>query len=164
MDELRTTIQRCDLPLKFDNRTEGFGNCFPNAIVQQCRRPEVKAWLRENRQWANVSNHFTLRRKVTTLARSNHITISNHKTQYEEATKESWDNYWNQMEQDGTWVDAQFVRVSAWFMGLDILILTTSAKQENPFIQIKGNINNIEASSPGPPLILGNYTNCHYQS
>ena len=98
----------------------------------------MKAWLQENRQWANVSNHITLRRKVTTLARSNHKTINEHKNQYEEATKESWDDYWNQMEQDGTWVDAQFVRVSAWFMGLDILILTTSAKQETPFIHIKG--------------------------
>ena len=164
MDGLSATIQRCNLPLKFDNKTEGFGNCFPNAIVQQCRRPEVKTWLQKNKQWAIVSNHFTLRRKVTNLARSNHKTIDNHKTEYEEATRESWNDYWKQMEQEGTWVDAQFVRVTAWFMGLDILILTTSSKQENPFIHIKGNINNPEASSHGPPLLLGNYTNCHYQS
>ena len=48
MDELSAATQRCNLRIKLDNQTEGFGNCFPNAIVQQCRRPEVKAWLQKN--------------------------------------------------------------------------------------------------------------------
>ena len=48
MDTLTAAIQRCQLSLKLDNETEGQGNCFPNSIVQQCRRPEVREWLKQN--------------------------------------------------------------------------------------------------------------------
>ena len=76
----------------------------------------------------------------------------------------SWSEYWNEMEQDGTWVDHIFVQMIAWYMELDLLILTTSSQPENPFIFISGNINNIPAPNSIPPLLLGNYTNVHYQS
>jgi hypothetical protein len=49
-------------------------------------------------------------------------------------------------------------------MELDILILTTSSLPEHPFIFISGNLNNLPAFASGPSLILGNYTNVHYQS
>ena len=68
------------------------------------------------------------------------------------------------MEVEGTWVDSIFVQVSAWYIGLDMKILVTSAKAENPFIIIAGSINNINNSSDGPQLLLGNYSNVHYQS
>ena len=68
------------------------------------------------------------------------------------------------MAQDGTWVDHIFIQMIAWYMELDILILTTSSKPDNPFIFISGNINNIPTFNNRPPLLLGNYTNVHYQS
>ena len=68
------------------------------------------------------------------------------------------------MVQEGCWVDSVFVQMTAWFLGLDILILTTSAKQSNPFIRIIGNITSNVEFSAGPPLLIGNYTNVHYQS
>jgi hypothetical protein len=68
------------------------------------------------------------------------------------------------MGQDGTWVDSVFVQLTAWYMGLDIKILTTSSKHENPYIIVTGEINISTASSEGPPFLLGNYTNVHYQS
>ena len=68
MESLTSVISKCKLELKLDNPTEGFGNCFPNAIVQQCRRPEIKTWIQKNRPWALLTGHQMLRRKVTNFA------------------------------------------------------------------------------------------------
>ena len=35
------TVRRLQLPFKLDELTEGKGDCFPLAILAQCRRPEV---------------------------------------------------------------------------------------------------------------------------
>ena len=169
MDGLTSTILRCHLQLKLDNNTEGYGNCFPNAIVQQCRRPEIRKWLQEKRQESIVNNHQTLRNKVANFAlKSNHQAVNQYKINYENIVSiennKSWKEYWDGMIQEGSWVDAVFVQMTAWFLDLDILILTTSAKQSNPFIRIRGNITSTVEFSAGPPLLIGNYTNVHYQS
>ena len=44
-NEIMDTVRRLQLPHKLDQITEGRGNCFPIAIVQQCRRPEVLSQL-----------------------------------------------------------------------------------------------------------------------
>ena len=95
MDALTSTILRCRLQLKLDNNTEGYGNCFPNAIVQQCRRPEIKKWLQENMQECIVYNQQTLRNRVSNFAtKSNCRTVTLYKTNYEKLLmmeeKKSW--------------------------------------------------------------------------
>ena len=169
MDSLTSSIIRCNLKLALDNPTGGFGDCFPNSIVQQCRRPEVKTWLMKHRPIANFTSAQTVRLKVTTFALdSREQAIVNLRTKYEieiaPVDKKSWKEYWDQMGRRGTWVDHIFIQMTAWFMNLDILILTTSSQSENPFIHISGNIKNTLENISGPPLILGNYTNVHYQS
>ena len=169
MDALGLAIQRCNLQLKMDNPTEGFGNCFPNAIVQQCRRPEVRIWLQKNKPSAIFNGQQSLRNKVTHFAmKSSHRAVTDLKRRYEQeigpVDNKSWSDYWYNMAQDGTWVDHIFIQMVAWYMELDLLILTTSSQPENPFIFISGNINNIPAPDSIPPLLLGNYTNVHYQS
>ena len=98
---------------------------------------------------------------------SPHKTLHEYKTNYErillQQDNTSWTDYWAEMGQEGTWVDSVFVQVTAWYIGIDIQILTTSAKPENPFILLTGNIDNTSISSSGPPILLGNYTNVHYQ-
>ena len=169
MDSLTTSIIRCNLQLKLDNATEGYGNCFPNAIIQQCRRPEVLSWLQKNKKDAIFYGQECLRQKVTNFAlKSEHIMMTNLKRKYEMEIQEvdniSWNDYWNEMAKDGTWVDHLFIQVTAWYMELDIMILTTSSLPESPFICISGNIHNIQEIMRGPPILLGNYTNIHYQS
>ena len=168
MDGLSSTIRKFKIQLKLDNNTEGYGNCFPNAIVQQCRRPEVKDWLIENKPWAIVNTHQSLRRQVKNFAlHSNHKTLHDYKTNYETVLcnpRRTWKDYWDEMGQDGIWVDSIFVQVTAWFMGLDIKILSTSSTPEHPYILVTGDINSSSASSEGPSLLLGYYTNVHYQS
>ena len=168
MNGLSATIEKCQVPLKLDNNTEGYGNCFPNAIVQQCRRPEIKKWLLQNKPCVIVRSHQSLRRQVRQFAlESQHKTFSNYRRNYETIlnnTDRNWKAYWDEMGNDGTWVDSVFVQVTAWFLGLDIKILTTSSKPENPYVTVNGDITNSFAASSGPPLLLGNYTNVHYQS
>ena len=164
MDSLSLAIKKCNLDLLLDNPTDGFGNCFPNALVQQCRRPEIKTWLQKNRPWAIFNGHQSVRTKITNFAlRSKDQAITNLRAKYEQeigpADKTSWEEYWYQMAKDGTWVDHIFIQVTAWYMALDILILTTSSQPPKPFIIIEG-----KGNATDPPLILGNYTNVHYQS
>ena len=118
MDSLTNAIQRCNLQLKFDNPTAGFGNCFPNAIIQQCRRPEVKSWLQKHRPEAIFYSQQNLRLKVTNFAmRSNEKAITNLRSKYEQeigpVDRKSWQDYWNWMAQDGTWVDHIFIQMIA---------------------------------------------------
>ena len=167
MDGLALAIRRCDLQLKLDNKTEGFGNCFPNAIVQQCRRPEVRTWLQDQKPHALFYGQEHVRREVTNFAlKSRHIEkITKLKTKYENEIQpvegKSWTDYWSQMSKDGTWVDHLFVQVTAWYMELDIMILTTSSLPKSPFVFISGDMHNNKAVTNGPPILLGNYTNIH---
>ena len=146
MSGLAKAITRCKVRLKLDNITEGYGNCFPNAIVQQCRRPEIKNYLLEKNRSGIFKSSQALRREITKFAlNDNHKTISEYKNNYETAlydTDMPWIDYWVNMGRDGTWVDSVFIQVTAWYIGLDIRLLTTSSKPDNPFIVISGNINN----------------------
>ena len=137
--------------------------------MQQCRRVEVRKWLQKNQNESILNSQQTLRNRVTHFAlKSKHKTLENYKENYEKVLhredKKSWTDYWNGMVKCGSWVDSVFVQATAWFMGLDIFILTTSATPAKPFIHISGNMNSSSDPSPGPPLVLGNYTNVHYQS
>ena len=169
MTGLTEAIRRCKVKLKLDNFTEGYGNCFPNAIVQQCRRPEVKKWLLQNKPHAMFRSQQALRREVKNFAlTSQNVKVNNYRINYNETLSgldKSWLEYWNEMQKDGTWVDSAFIQLTAWYIGLDIKILTTSSSSsEHPFIIMSGNIDNIPEEEMGPPLLIGNYTNVHYQS
>ena len=135
MDGLTVAIRRCNLKLKLDNQT----------IVQQCRRPEVKEWLKQNKPEALFNGPQWVRRKVTHFAlNSNHGSVNDLKAKYEKEIQQvenkSWIEYWKHMAQDGIWVDHIFVQMVAWYMELDILILTTSSTPEAPFIFISGKL------------------------
>ena len=39
--EIMTVVNKLGLPLILDRITEGKGNCFPLAILDQCKRPEI---------------------------------------------------------------------------------------------------------------------------
>ena len=101
-----------------------------------------------------------LRRQVTNFALNcQHKNVNEYKKNYETTlnkTDRTWKDYWENMEKDGTWVDSIFIQTTAWMIGLDIQILTTSSKPNNPYIFISGNINNPLLKSAGPPMLVGN--------
>ena len=102
MSGLAEAIRRCNLQLKLDNKTEGYGNCFPNAIIQQCRRPEINNWLREKNPMGIFRSPQALRRQVTNFALNcQHKTVNNYRKNYETAlnkTDRTWTEYLENME------------------------------------------------------------------
>ena len=134
--EIMETVHRLELPFKLDQLTEGQGNCFPISIVQQCRRPEILSYLRPRaKQIVRLRNgHSTLRQNVMEfMMKSKTLRVQLFKKQFNETdgivNKESWDQYWNRMATNRTWVDYWFVQATAWYLQLDIWIVATSCTE-----------------------------------
>ena len=131
--EIMNTIHRLQLPFKLDQLTEGLGNCFPIAIIQQLRRPEILTQLRTapRRLIKYATGHSLLRQNVHQfMMKSRSPRIVALKLQFEETdglvNGETWNEYWTRMTTDKTWVDYWFVQATAWYLQLDIFIVATS--------------------------------------
>jgi hypothetical protein len=95
------TVIRLGLPFKLDQLTEGLGNCFPVAIIQQLRRPEIFSQL-------NLTDKMLLKHKTRSpllrlhvkrfITKSEHPTVVRFKAYYEETEAsvngETWNSYW----------------------------------------------------------------------
>ena len=86
--EIMMIVRRLQLPLKLDEITEGRGNCFPLAILAQCRRIEVFRGLSSFIQNLIQQDDPTLLRRAvySFMANSRHKTIQN----YKKDIKRSW--------------------------------------------------------------------------
>ena len=62
------------------------------------------------------------------------------------------------------WVDYIFIQSAAWFLGHDIIIVTTTSTEDHPYITISGNLIDETIPCPGIPLTIGSKSNVHYQS
>jgi hypothetical protein len=136
-NEIMDTVHRLQLPFKLDRLTEGLGNCFPIAIIQQLRRPEIASQLRSapKRLVIHKTGHSLLRQSVHQfIMKSRSPRVVLFKAQYEEtdgsANKESWNQYWERMTTDITWIDYWFVQATAWYLQLDIWITATRDSRE----------------------------------
>ena len=166
--EIMMTVRKLGLPYRMDDVTEGRGNCFPLAVLQQCKREEIRSNLDiSTRQITDQDNPTLLRRAVLQfIEKSQH---QHHIREFKEnyinlvgpIDKKTWEMYWNEMLTDGTWVDSIFVQATAWFLGHDIMITTTTSRKNQPFISICGHINN---QCQGEKIIMGCKSNVHYQS
>ena len=170
-DEIMTKILELQLPLKLDQPTEGLGNCFPIAIVQQLQRPEIFSYLRPSvqRLAKHRSGHTLLRQSVQAfIMKSRHPRITAFRQQYDElegqVSGRPWHQYWTSMVADRTWVDSWFVQATAWYLQLDLWIITTSNTEKSPYIEVNGNLADGEKPSGGPILTIGTKSNVHYQS
>ena len=84
-NEIMDTVQRLQLPLKLDQLTEGLGNCFPIAIMQQLQRPEIFNQLRAKpkRLVTCKTGHSMLRWDVRQfIMKSRSLRITEFKTKY----------------------------------------------------------------------------------
>ena len=65
-DEILQHVRKLEIPFKLDQPTEGQGNSFPIAVIQQCRRPEINASLPSNIQQlvTQENGHDALRVQV----------------------------------------------------------------------------------------------------
>ena len=86
-DEIMAAVIRLQLPFKLDQLTEGLGNCFPIAIMQQLRRPEISSQLRPTltRLLKHNTGHQLLRQNVHKfIIKSRSPRIATLRLQYEE--------------------------------------------------------------------------------
>ena len=141
-NEIMATVHRLQLPFKLDQLTEGLGNCFPIAIIQQLQRPEIFSQLRPapKRLVRHNAGHSLLRQSVNQfIMKSRSPRITQFKVQYEEtdgpANGQTWSQYWARMTTDRTWVDFWFVQATAWYLQLDMWIIATSSTETNPYIK-----------------------------
>ena len=168
MEEIWDGISRCQLHLKFDDYTEGDGNCFPRAVVQQCRRPEIQNNLNQN-QKINTQHYMAVRSAVCNfMVNSHNPSIQQFRQSYidnEWATSRvGWNDYWIAMSQDKVWVDYKFIQGTAWYLKQDIMIVTTGSTPLNPYIYINGDMNNNNIPCPGVPILIGSLLDQHFQS
>ena len=168
--EIMMIVRRLQLPLKLDEITEGRGNCFPLAILAQCRRPEIFRGLRSLTQNLIQQDDPTLFRRAvySFMTNSRHKTIENYIKRYQEILanidNKTWEEYWKVMIRNYEWVDYIFIQSTAWYLGHDIIIVMTTSSENRPFITISGNINDENISCPGIALTIGPKSSVHYQS
>ena len=100
--------------------------------------------------------------------KSRHPRVAEFRQQYEELENQisgtSWHAYWTSMVADRTWVDSWFVQATAWYLQLDIWIITTSNTESSPYIEVNGNLADGNQPSGGPIITIGTKSNVHYQS
>ena len=172
-NEIMNVVNSRGLPLKLDRITPGKGNCFPIAVLDQCKRPEImrnlhpqiKKIVKCNMQTAQM----LLRQSVRNFVQSSeHPAIRNYKNEYRQTVAvvedRSWEENWAGMVQDKIWVDATFIQSTAWFLKHDIMIINTTNDDTNPLIIISGNIDNENIACSGASLTIGSKSNQHYQS
>ena len=145
--------------------TKGDGNCFPTAILQQIRRPHVI----ENQKSHDptillMMTQAGLRRSVFEfLTRCTHPLIESWKENFKNITDMEWTDYWSfkYMLKSGIWADEIFIRGTAFFLNMDIVI----HQNKHPRIEkISGNMDNEHIACENPVLHVGYLANLHYQS
>ena len=173
-NEIMKTVHKLRLLLVLDELTEGKGDCFPLAILSQCQRQEILVELNNQIRRMVLEKCPTLMRKAVKdfIMMSNFPSITRFKERYKMVVaaidncswENYWENYWEKMIRQYEWVDYTFVQSVAWYLGHDIIIVTTSGTMENPYMRISGNVQNEEIHCSGTPLIIGCKSSTHYQS
>ena len=102
------------------------------------------------------------------MKHSRHQTVQEYKRRYQEILSaldnRTWREYWEVMIRNYEWVDYIFIQSAAWFLGHDIIIVTTTSTEGHPYITISGNMIDENIPCPGIPLTIGSKSNVHYQS
>ena len=173
-EEFTSAIQRCGLPLKLDEATQGDGNCWVRAVVQQLERPEMRQQLNNRtREILNVrksERHLVLKSRIAEFATtSRHPNILDIKETFRtegqgQADNISWEDHWRSLKKDKEWSDEVMVQATAWFTEMDIQLVMTTGMPEEPFKMIGGNMDDRIKDCPGFPMWIGYKNNIHYQS
>ena len=165
-EEMFRSIPGLSEKFQLDLITCGNGECFHTAVHQQLRRPEVQNNLSQrNKQLSRNSDmkafKLTVRRFMMKI---NHPVVETMKEDFSIFMEGmSWEEYWSSKNllRKEFWADEVFMRATAWFLQLDIVL-----HQNVPGCYektISGNIND-DSSSSTTKLHLGYLLNRHFQS
>ena len=166
-EEMMRTIPGLQEEFRLDQITLGDGDCFYTAAIQQLRRPEVNERLSPiNRTLCKSADPRSFKSMVRRfIIGSKHPVVETLKADFENFhVGMSWEHYWStkHIMKANIWADEMFLRATAWFLKLDIVV-----HQNIPTCPIKvisGNIDDDQASTSGPKLHVAYLLNRHYQS
>jgi hypothetical protein len=122
---IMNTISKCQLHMIMDEITQGDGNCFPRAVMQQCKRQEIKNSINKNIKM-KVNHFMSIRNAVCDfMLNVNHPCIETFRHSYMAneypVSRISWNDYWFAMRQNNVWVDYKFIQGTAWYLSQDII-------------------------------------------
>ena len=163
---LKGQVVKFGLNVCVDDITPDKGDCFFVAVIQQLRRPEIFSTLpRSLQQMADLWNHLALRKAVCSFAKSSPEVAARREFFLYSTGGVPWDVYWgaNHLMRATVWVDAAAVQVTAWFLQMDLMIVSDSSNSQNPITRIHGSFDEIPNGST-KELLLGAKTGSHYQS
>ena len=169
-NEIMKNVKKLQLPLELDQLTEGKGDCFPLAVLAQCRRPIIYRKLTEHVKQVVLKNDPTLLRLALKafILNSKERLVSALKQNYEDVVQNidgrTWNQYWGLMSKRYEWVDHMFIQATAWFLNNDIMITMTNSPENTPYVTISGNLKDENVPCHEAPLIIGCKPNVHYQS
>ena len=165
-NEIIAQIRKKGLDYKLDDLTRGRGDCFPIAILQQCRRNEIKKDISPLIQFAAEKlDYMILRKEIRKFVydNENNEKIMDMKEQWNEGAGlslgKSWDEFWNSMIKPGIWVDQPFIQATAWYFRKNIEIINSSSQRTRTIID--GEFENIITH---PCILVGFKPESHYQS
>ena len=116
MNAIVEKIQLLKLPFMMDTPTKGAGNCFFEAILQQCEhRPEL--------QWVgSFVSAKVIRQEICTFVRTASFPhIDDYRKNHDEVEQIKWDSFFTRMGRQRVWASGPVVQVAAWYLERDIL-------------------------------------------
>ena len=75
----------------------------------------------------------------------------------------SWDNHIAQQRRVGTYATEVFIKATAVYMGIDILITSENCTEQNPYTKVIKSWNN-EILDVSPSIVIENISGIHFQS
>ena len=166
-EEMMRTIPGLKEEFKLDHITLGDGACFYTAAIQQLRRSEVNERLSPiNRTLCKTADPRSFKSMVRRfMLKCGHPVVQNIKANFENFMEGmSWEHYWSikYIMRPEIWADELFLRATAWFLKLDIVVHQNIPNC--PIKTISGNIDDDQTASDGPKLHVAYLLNRHYQS
>ena len=175
-DQIMDSLRRLGLnSFKLDNLTKGAGSCFMIAVLQQLNREGLRFDdLREDvKVLARTMDPHLFRVKVRDFIcriKYDHRKVlelkimfyidQDAKAEAGEETK-TWEEYWDSMLNDTEWADAYFIQATAWYIEVNLQIMDTSCKKDEPYYSIDGDLDDEGCVDV---LYIGYVSNVHYQS
>ena len=159
--KIKEVIQKLDVMFTMDNLTVADGNCFTFAIFQQLHQPHIYQTLDRNlRMIVNRMDVLSFKQKVYEFTMNSPEVLA--KQELIAIDMNDWSSYWKKMLRNGEMADTTFVQCTAWYLNMDLVIVSDTCNEENKFFKIHGYFD--EDNMERLQLNLGHITNTHYQS
>ena len=140
--KIKEVIQKLDVMFTMDNLTVADGNCFTFAIFQQLHQPHIYQTLDRNlRMIVNRMDVLSFKQKVYEFTMNSPEVLA--KQELIAIDMNDWSSYWKKMLRNGEMADTTFVQCTAWYLNMDLVIVSDTCNEENKFFKIHGYFDDI---------------------